>query len=157
MRVIFRIPKTLVFAFILCISVGLAIYLWRDMLRGLERLDVLYAVEEVADMITVFASQHNGTPPESWDDLMTAFEYVDSGYGRGQIGELQKRVQVDFATLRMISRTGYRHTSVPFIVMPRESVNIPTEAIRQINERLMLNLRRLSQSENQYGQGANNG
>jgi len=147
----------LLFAFIVSGSVGLAVYLWKDFLRGWEVLDAHYAVEEVADMIAVFAMQHKGRPPENWAELVTVFEIVDRGYGRGQVGELEKRVQVDFATLQVISRAGFRHTDMPLVVTPREPAHVRTDVIRQINKRLIVDLRRLAQSENQQDHRDNNG
>jgi|GEM_PF-3246863 len=149
MRLASGSTRALTVTFIAFVTVSLVIYLWREISRGWKILDVHYAAHEVADMIGLFAMQHKGRPPETWDELITVFEIVDTGYGRGKVTDLETRIHVDFAALQMISHAGFRDANIPLVVTPRESAYASTDHIRQINKQLICNLRRLAESETQ--------
>ncbi len=95
----FSLRALLITVLIVALGVGVLTSI-RHWVRSVQdSVEQHYAVSHVADMILYFQATHEGSSPDTWEDLRPTFDFVKDGYNQFTFEQLKNRVDIDFARL----------------------------------------------------------
>jgi hypothetical protein len=141
------VTRVTVVAVCLCLmAASMTAYAVRTYRAAVASLQDWYAICQVTDMLIYHISVHRGAPPDTWQELESAYRYVNAGYNSFSFHDLRSRVRIDFDALSLglaaIKSLGHGAESkrVLFVRSAAHSDEIETRA----NERLWCTLEGLS-------------